>query len=130
MLAALLLVVACACGSVAAQPPASGTPSPLSGWVLVTERDQDVTVRAGQRIEVSLSQHSGMTMWGPIKTDDEAVLQPVPTGITAVRGVTIAGFTALKPGTANITSTAGPLCSPNQACPMYAVLFLVRVTVT
>jgi hypothetical protein len=84
----------------------------------------------GQKIEVFLTQRAGMTMWGPITVDDRTVLGPVPTGITAARGVTVAGFAALRSGTATITSNAGPQCSPNQACPMYAVLFRVTVTVT
>ncbi|HLZ95892.1 MAG TPA: hypothetical protein VKT20_11230 [Candidatus Dormibacteraeota bacterium] len=132
-LAALVVVLVLGCGVATRQPPApdTGTPLPeLPGWVLVTDRDQSVSVHVGQKIEVVLTERPRMTQWGPITADDTTVLQPVPTGITAPIGVTVAGFAALKPGTATIRSTAGPQCSPGQACPMYAVLFSVRVTVT
>ena len=50
-------------------------------------------------------------------------------GELAARGVTIAGYEATGPGTATIRATATPLCSPGQACPAFAMLFEVRVTV-
>ena len=59
----------------------------------------------------------------------QAVLAPIPTGIAAVRSVTIGGFHATTPGTASITAYATAACSPGQACPMFAALFSVRVTV-
>lgn len=130
----MFALVLCACGQVtpigvvAISP--SPTPTPARGFdVVVTERDRDVAALAGQKIEVVLTQRPGMTAWGPIQADDNTILQPVPTGITVARGVTIAGFAAVKAGQATITSTAGPLCSPNQACPQYALLFSVRVSV-
>jgi hypothetical protein len=129
---AALILGACGDGDCScARGPATPSPKLAEGFdVLVTERDQDVSMRVGQRIEVVLTQRSGMTAWGPIMADDTTVLEPVPTGITAARGVTVAGFAALKPGAATIRSTAGPQCSPGQACPMYAVLYSPRVTVT
>ena len=99
--------------------------------MLVTDHDRAVSVLAGQRIEVYLAQRQGMTRWQNLVADDTSVLQPVDIGIVPPpRSATVAGFVAMRPGTANITATAGPLCSPGQACPMYAVLFSVRVTVT
>jgi hypothetical protein len=109
-------------------PPVVTTPG-LGFDVLITERDHDATVHTGQKIEVVLRARSGFTDWSSVTTDNEAILAPIPTGITAARGVTIAGFKALAPGTATITAAAGPVCSPGQACPMYAVLFSVQVTV-
>jgi hypothetical protein len=104
--------------------------SPAAGFdVLITDRDQDVTVHAGQKIEVYLRQRSGLTLWTGLRTDAETVLTPIPTGITAARGVTIGGFQAVAPGVANITATATADCSPGQPCPMFAALFSVRVTV-
>ena len=35
----------------------------------------------------------------------------------------------LAPGTAQITATAGADCSPGQACPQYALLLTIDVTV-
>ena len=128
---AVLLVALCACGVATRQPPAQNlAPTPPAGWILVTERDRAVTVHVGQKVEVYLFEHPGMNPWSPITVDDQAVLQPLPTGITAVRGATIAGFVATQPGTATVTSYAGPLCSPGQACPMYVMLFSAKVTVT
>lgn len=106
------------------------TPKLAEGFdVLVTERDQDVIVHAGQKIEVYLRARPGLTNWTDVRADDEAVLAPIRTGMLAPRGVTLAGFQAVTAGTANITATAAAACSPGQACPMYAVLFSVRVTV-
>ena len=131
LLLPMVLVATCACGVATRQPPAPNPgPTAQPGWVLVTERDQAVSVHVGQKLEVYLFERPGMNPWSPITVDDQAVLAPVPTGITPVRGATIAGFAATRPGTATITSYAGPLCSPGQACPMYVVLFSARVTVT
>ena len=98
--------------------------------VVVTENDRAVTVSTGQKIELVLRARSGMTEWSGVDVDNPSVLRAVPTGILAAKGVTIAGFVAIAPGTATIRATAGPLCSPNQACPQYAALFEVTVTVT
>lgn len=118
----------CACGAAPATPPIVTTPA--AGFdVLITDHDRDVAVRTGQRIEVYLRANTGMTNWQGVRSDNTAVLSPIATGITAPRGVTIAGFRAVSTGEANITATAGADCYPNQACPMYAVLFSVRVTV-
>ena len=117
-------------------PPPSPTPptvptEPVVGFdVLITQHDRAVAVRVGQKVEVFLVQGSGMTPWEAISVEDPSVLGPAPINFMAPQGVTVAGFVALRPGTANITSTAGPLCSPGQACPAYAVLFSVTVTVT
>jgi len=104
---------------------------PTAGFdVVVTENDRAVTVREGQRIELVLRAKLGMSDWSGVNVDDNTVLRAVPTGITAARGVTIAGYEAARPGTATIRATATPLCSPGQACPAYAMLFEVSVTVT
>jgi hypothetical protein len=118
----------CACGAELATP--TPTARPVVGFdVLVTEKDQEITVHAGQKIEVYLQQRSGLTPWTGLRTDAESVLSPIPTGILAPRGVTVGGFQALAPGVANISATATADCSPGQACPMFAALFSVKVTV-
>ncbi len=137
-----LLVVAIAAGLLAAcgsassgggvTPPAP-TPitTPPAGYdVLVTEHDRAIGVHVGQKILIYLTQHSGMTQWEGVRVDDPTILEPLPIDFLAPRGVTAAAFMARAPGTANVTSTAGPLCSPGQPCPMYAVLFSVAVTVS
>lgn len=110
-------------------PPVATTPAP--GFdVLITDTDRAVTVKSGQRLEVILDAKPGMSDWSGINVDDYTVLHPVPTGITAARGVTVAGYEAARPGTATIRATATPLCSPGQACPAFAMIFEVQVTVT
>lgn len=134
VIALFATAVLSACGATSGAgggaPPVSGSPRPAAGFdVLITDRDQDVTVHAGQTIEVYLRQRSGLTPWSNLRADDEAVLAPIPTGILAPRGVTVGGFRAVAPGMANITATAAASCSPGQPCPMFAALFSVRVTV-
>jgi len=128
-----------ACGAVGggAQEP-SPTPSeiplptsPTHGFdVLITDQDRDVTVRVGQKVEVFLRARPGMTGWSGIRADDPPVLSAIPTGITVVKGASIAGFVAQAAGVTNVTAYASPQCPPNAMCPMYAMLFSVRVTVT
>jgi len=135
LIAVLAVVVVAACGSASgagAGPSPTPPTTPAAGFdVLITDHDRAASALVGQRIEVYLSQHQGMTEWQNLAVDDTSVVQPVNTGIVPPpRGATIAGFVAVRSGTANITATAGPLCSPGQTCTMYAVLFSVRVTVT
>jgi len=110
-------------------PPVASTPA--AGFdVLLTAPDRAVTVKSGQRLELVLHAKPGMSDWSGVNVDDYTVLRAVPTGITAARGVTIAGYEAARPGTATIRATATPLCSPGQACPAFAMIFEVTVTVT
>ena len=126
--AAVLLM---GCGSSRACQGCTAPGTPKAGFdILVTEKDRAVSVRTGQKIELFLRAKAGMSNWNNLTVDDPAVLRGIPTGITAAVGVTIAGFEAVKPGTAKITATAVPLCSPGQACPQFAMLFEVTVTVS
>lgn len=118
-------------GSNSPSPTPPAITSPHAGFdVLITENDRAALVRVGQRIELALRAKPGMSDWSGVTVDDGTVLRAVPTGITAARGVTIAGYEAARTGTVTITATATPLCSPGQACPAIAMLFEVRVTVT
>jgi len=131
----VVTLLACACSSAHAcqgctVPTSPIVTAPAPGFdVLITEGDRAVTVKAGQRIELVLHERPGMSEWNGINVDDPSVLRAIPTGITAARGVTIAGYEAAGPGTATIMATATPLCSPGQACPAFAMLFEVRVSV-
>jgi hypothetical protein len=139
--AAAIALVLVACGRASAggssEPTPTPTPTivplpagPAPGFdVLVTDQDRAVSVHVGQKIEVFLRTRPGMTPWSGIRTDS-AVLQPVNVAIVQPpRGAAVAGFVALKPGTVDVIATAGPDCAPNQACPAYAVLYSVTVTV-
>lgn len=134
---AVVAMVACGHVSDAGSPP-TPTPTeiplpahPAAGFdVLITDQDRDVAVKVGQRIEIFLRAKPGMTSWTGMQVDDAAVLSPTVTGIMPVEGAAIFGYMAKSAGVANITAYATAKCAPNQACPMYAMLFQVRVTVS
>ena len=138
LVAALAALVLSACGSVGAGgvPSPSPDPSPSTGPGLgfdavVTENDRAITIHAGQKLEVVLHAKTGMTNWSNVRSSDTSLLQPIVNpAATAVRGVTLAAFQAVAPGQATISATAGAACSPGQACPMYAILYSVTVTIT
>jgi hypothetical protein len=111
-------------------PPATPPVSPTAGFdVLITDTDRAVTVKPGQRLELILHAKPGMSGWSGVNVDDYTVLRAIPTGITAPPGVTVAGYEAERRGTATIRATATPLCTPGAACPQFAMIFEVTVTV-
>lgn len=125
------LAVACgATGSSGSNP--SPTPSEGMGFdVTVTENDHAVTMHPGQKLEVVLHAPNGMNSWTHPVSNDTSVLSPiVDPAATAARGVTLAAFETTKPGQAEITANASPMCSPGQACPMYIAVYSLKVTVT
>jgi len=135
----LILVVAAAvlisgCGSVGTASSPSPTPSAgsnLSFDVTVTETTRAASMRVGQKLEVVLHAGNGMNNWTQPRSSDESILTPiVDPAATAVRGVTLAAFQAKGPGQVDITAYGSPICPSGQPCPMYVMLFSVRVTVT
>lgn len=99
--------------------------------MLVTDHDRAVSVSVGQRIEVYLMQPQHMTPWTNLVADDPTVLQRVNILDAPARGgAAVAGFVTVKTGVADITAYSTPVCSANEACPMYAMFFQVRVTVS
>jgi hypothetical protein len=127
-------IVLCGCGAVGgAAPLPSVSPSNGPGFgfdVAVTEQTRAVTLRVGQKLEVVLHARPGMTTWTGVQSSDTSVLkQIVNPAATAVRGVTLAAFQAVAPGKARVTASAGPLCSPGQACPAYLMVLSIDVTV-
>jgi hypothetical protein len=129
-----LLVVACGATGVGSGSNPSPTPSQGTGVgfdVTATEQDHAVSMRVGQKLEVILHTAGGVGFWNQPQSSDTKTLQPiVDTGATAVRGVTLAAFRATSAGQVKVTAVGGPLCSPGQPCPMYAVLYSLTVTVT
>ena len=136
LVAGVAALVLSACGSAGLGSAPSPNPNPSGGPGLgfdaqVTELDTAITIHTGQKLAVVLHARSGMTDWANVRSSDTSVLSPIVNpAATAVRGVTLAAFQALAPGQAEITATAGAACSPGQACPMYAMLYSVTVTVT
>jgi hypothetical protein len=135
LIAAFAAFVLAACGSAGIGSAPSPTPNPSGGPGLgfdaqVTELDTAITIHTGQKLEVVLHARSGMGNWSNVRSSNTSVLSPIVNpAATAVRGVTLAAFQALAPGQADITATAGAACPPGMACPMFALLYSVTVTV-
>jgi len=131
MLAALVFSGCGAMGGGAAQPTSSPTTNPGAGFdVTVTENTRSVTLRASQTLAVVLHARPGMTNWNGVQSSDHSVLAPIVNpGASAARAVTLAAFKAIAPGKARIDASAGPLCSPGQACPTYMMVLTIEVTV-
>jgi hypothetical protein len=135
LIAAFAALVLAACGSAGIGSAPSPTPNPSGGPGLgfdaqVTELDTAITIHTGQKLEVVLHARSGMGNWSNVRSSNTSVLSPIVNpAATAVRGVTLAAFQALAPGQADITATAGAACPPGMACPMFALLYSVTVTV-
>ena len=147
---ALLLaatLVASGCGSVASSSPGAGsTPSPGSRGAAspgsnpqaspasaLTEADtgRTVQVKRGDVVSVTLHEVPNFVEWSKPASSDGAVLAPVvDTRAASVRGVTLASFQAAAPGTAQLSSNAGPVCPPNAPCPAVAMTWTVAVQVT
>lgn len=131
MLAAAILSGCGASGGGAAPPPSSPFTSPGAGFdVTVTENTHSITLRAGQTLAVVLHARAGMTNWNGVRSSDPSVLAPIVNpAASAARGVTLTAFKAIAPGKAQIDATAGPDCSPGQACPAYLMVLTIDVTV-
>lgn len=133
--AAIALALALAACGAYSFPASEASPSPSSspgvGFdVTATEKDHAVTMHVGQKLEVVL--HGGTsTNWQQVQSSDRRILQPiVDPAATAVRGVTLAAFQAMAPGHAEVTAVGTPVCPSGQACPMYAILYSLKVSVT
>ena len=116
-------------GHGAAPSPSSG---PNLGYdVSVTQTDHAASLHVGQKLLVTLHAATGMSAWAHPNSSDPTRLTPiVDPAATAVIGVTVGAFQALAPGQVEITAFAGPNCAQGQACPMYAILYSLQVTIT
>ena len=132
LLAAAILNGCGASGGSAAQPPGSPSAGPGAGFdFTVTENTRSVTLRAGQTLAVVLAAKPGLTNWIGVRSSDPSVLAPIVNpAASAARGVTLAVFKAVAPGKAQIDATAGPDCSPGQACPAYLIVLRIEIDVT
>jgi len=132
---AMLPLVACGHFVLTPGSPSSPTPSPTVPPVIsITEADQGRTLQivTGQEIDVVLHGQPGPLVWHSLRSSDPSVLAPeVNSAATAMQGVLLGAFRALKPGHAQITAVSGPICPPGAMCPMVAErLFVVDVIVT
>ena len=134
MRSVLLLAVlfAAACGSVGQGSSPSPTPSdnPMHFDVTATEKDHAVSMHVGQKLEVVL--HGGTQMrYQQVRSSDPSILAPtVDPAATAVIGVTLAAFRATATGETTVTAVGTAVCPTGQACPMYALLYTLKVTIT
>ena len=133
VLLAVIALLAVACGAVGTGSGANPTPSSggMGFDVTATEKDHAVTMHAGQKLEVVLHAGNGMVNWSHPVSNDTSVLSPiVDPAATAARGVTLAAFKAKKSGQVEVTSMSGPVCPSGAMCPMYAIAYMLTVTVT
>jgi hypothetical protein len=131
---AAIALLAVACGATGIGSGSNPTPTPDQGMgfdVTATNTDHAVTMHVGQKLEVVLHAANGMNDWTHPVSNDTSILSPiVDTAATAARGVTLAAFTAHKPGEVEITSNGSPHCPPGAPCPMYLAVYSLKVTVT
>lgn len=129
VLAAAVCLLAAACGSSGTGP--APNPGPGVGFdVSVTEKDHAATLHVGQTIQLVLHEANGMTPWNHPRSSNTAILTPIADpAATSVRGVTVAAFKAVVPGDAEVSSYAGPDCSPGQVCPMFVAVYSLKVSV-
>jgi hypothetical protein len=134
-IAAAVMISGCGSAGTGSGPmltPSPGTSSnPMGFDVTVTETTQAASMRVGQKLEVALHAGSGMNNWTQPRSSDESILAAtVNPAATAVRGVTLAAFLAKAPGQVAVSAYGSPTCPSGQACPMYVIVFSVKVTVT
>src|SRR6202521_4035696 len=132
VIAAAILISGCGyVGAYSQAPTPSASSNPITFDVTATETTQAASMRVGQKLEVALHAGNGMNNWTQPRSSDESVLAPtVNPAATAVRGVTLAAFLAKAPGQVNVSAYGSPTCPSGQACPMYVIVFSVKVTVT
>jgi len=132
VIVAAILISGCgSVGNASQAPTPSASSNPTTFDVTATETTQAASMRVGQKLEVALHAGSGMNNWTQPRSSDESVLAPtVNPAATAVRGVTLAAFLAKAPGQVNVSAYGSPTCPSGLACPMYVIVFSLRVTVT
>ena len=126
----VLALLATSCGSVGLGAGPSPSDNPMHFDVTATEKDHAVSMHVGQRLEVVL--HAGdQFTYQQVRSSDTSVLEPaVDPAAAAARGVTLAAFKARAAGGAKVTAVGVPVCPSGQACPMYALLYTLVVTIT
>jgi hypothetical protein len=136
IVAPLAALALSACGAVGSGAGTNPGASPSNGAgsrfdLAVSEKSSAASMKVGQKLEAVLHARLGMAAWSGVHSSDTSVLAPiVDSAATSVRGVTLAAFQALAPGTAQITATAGADCSPGSACPQFLMVLTITITVS
>ena len=129
-LVVLLAIALSACGAVGQGAGPGPSDNPMHFDVTATEMDHAVSMHVGQKLELVLH-GGGQLNYQQVTSSNASILEPtVDPAATAVRGVTLAAFKAKAPGEARVTAVGAPVCPSGQACPMFAVLYTLTVTVT
>lgn len=130
---AALALLSVGCGAYGTGTGGNPTPTPSGGLrfdVTATEKDHAVTMHVGQTLQVVLH-GTDQFSYQQVRSSDQLILEPtVNPAESAARGVLLAAFRAKAPGQATVTAVGAPVCPSGQACPMYAVLYSLTVTVT
>jgi hypothetical protein len=125
----LAVFLMAACGTLEGTGGSGGAdPSPTapSGVVVTMANDRGtVTAHVGDTIQIALGDKF---TWQVDPPDGVVLARPTVQNYMLVRG-TQAIWLAKSAGTSTIHATGGAVCSGNQPCPMYAVLFSATVTV-
>lgn len=126
----LILFLSAACGAVGSGASPTPSENPMHFDVTATEKDHAVSMRIGQNLEVVL--HGGAQLnYQQVRSSDPSILEPtVDPAATAVQGVTLAAFKAKAAGKTTVTAVGAPVCPSGEACPMFAVLYTLQVTIT
>ena len=113
-------------------PPVPSTGPGLNNFdVTATDQDHVAALRVGQRLLVVLHAGANMRTWSHPASSDTTMLAPiVDPAAASPAGVTVAAFQAQAPGQVAVTAISGPNCASGQACPMYAILYSLQVTIT
>ncbi len=129
-LAAVFAVVS-ACGGGPTRVGPTDSPATAQGQVTETDAGKTITVRVGGTLEVVLRAEQDFTDWSHPVSSNAGVLAPtVDTKAAAPRGVTIAAFKGVAPGTAQVQAETHAACSPGQVCSQLARAWTVTVKVS
>jgi len=130
LLVVVIALLVVGCGGVGQGAAPSPSDNPIHFDVTATEKDHAVSMHVGQKLEVVLH-GGGQLTYQQVTSGNTSILEPtVNPAATAVLGVTLAAFKAKAPGEARVTAVGAPVCPSGQACPMFAVLYSLTVTIT
>jgi hypothetical protein len=103
--------------------------SPVQVQVQVTSADdrRTVPVRVGDSVRLLLADRD--TNWTQVSDSPMGLLAPAPAPAPPPHGQLVI-WTAMHPGTVTVKAVGTPICAASVACPMYARLFEVTITIS
>ena len=106
---------------------AEPTPAPQPAHVTITAADSGKTFTLHRIDTATLSLTDGHRWDAPTVKGSSVRLEPTTTPTS--RGGQVWTVRPIATGTSDISATGGANCAPTEACPMYAILFDVTITV-